>query len=194
MQQTINTTQINECTIVGDVLDDTGDDGTFLQAFHQFCTFFAHRCFNNSTAGQDNIVTFTVEFDDLEFKGLAFIRGSVFHWAGIDQGTRKESTDAIGQDGQASLDLAVDNAGNDFARFHGFFKCQPRSQAFGLVTGQDCVTETVFKGFNGNRNEITDIDFDFADVVLEFINRNECFRLQARIDNYKIVVDADNFS
>ena len=75
-----------------------------------------------------------------------------------------------------------------------FFKSQPGSEAFGLVTGQDGVAVTVFKRFNRNGNVITDVDFKFANVVFEFFDRNERFGFQAGVNDDKVVVDTDDFS
>jgi len=49
VQQAVDTTEVNECTVVGKVLDNTFDFLTFLQIFQQLISFFAVLLLNNST-------------------------------------------------------------------------------------------------------------------------------------------------
>jgi hypothetical protein len=193
VQQAVDATQINERTVVGDVLDDTGDDGAFLQGFHQLGALFAHRGFDHGAARQHHVVALAVQLDDLEFQGLAFERGGVLDRTGVDQRTRQEGTDAVGQNGQAALDLAIDGTGDDLAGLHRLFQREPRCQTLGLVARQDGVAETVFQGFDRNGDEVADVDFDFAVVVLEFFNRDEGFGLQAGVDDHEVVIQAHDF-
>ena len=50
VQQAIDATQIDECAVFGDVLDDALDGRAFFQGFHQLGAFFAHRGFDHRTA------------------------------------------------------------------------------------------------------------------------------------------------
>jgi hypothetical protein len=75
VQQAVDAAQVHERTVVGDVLDDTLDDGAFLQGFHQLGALFAHGGFDHGAARQHHVVALAVQLDDLEFQGLAFVRG-----------------------------------------------------------------------------------------------------------------------
>jgi len=44
-----------------------------------------------------------------------------------------------------------------------------------------------------DRDEVAHLDFDFALVVLEFLERHEGFRLQTGVDHHVVVVDAHDF-
>jgi len=193
VQQAVDAAQVDERTVVGDVLDDAGDHGAFFQRFHQLRTLFAHRCFDDGATRQHDVVTLAVQLDDLEFEGLAFERGGVLDRTGVDQRTRQECADAVGQDGQAALDFAIDGAGDDLARLHCFFQSQPRCQALGLVARQDGIAETVFQRFDGHGNEVANLDFQFALVILEFFDRDESFRLQACVDDHEVVIQTHDF-
>src|SRR4030095_14717865 len=46
----------------------------------------------------------------------------------------------------------------------------------------DGVSVAVFDGVDGNGDEVTGLHFDFALVVLEFVDRNVGFRFQAGVD------------
>src|SRR5690606_22893207 len=47
VQQTIDTAQVDECAVVGDVLDHTLDHSTFAERFEQFLALFAHAGFKD---------------------------------------------------------------------------------------------------------------------------------------------------
>ena len=51
----------------------------------------------------------------------------------------------------------------------------------------------VFERLDGDGDEIAGLDFDFAAVVLEFLDRDEALGLEAGIDDDEVVVDADDF-
>ena len=50
VQQAVDTAQVHECTVFGDVLDHTIDDRAFFQSLHQLGALFAHRSFHHSAA------------------------------------------------------------------------------------------------------------------------------------------------
>ena len=51
----------------------------------------------------------------------------------------------------------------------------------------------VFERFDGHADEIARLDFDFAEVVVEFLDRDDAFGLEAGVDDHEVVVDADDF-
>ena len=111
----------------------------------------------------------------------------------VDQRTGQEGADAVDQNGQAALDLAAGGAGDEFAGFQGLFQAHPGSQALGGVTRQDGVAVTVFDGADGHRNEVTDLDFDFALVVLELFHWHVGFGLEASVHDDEVVLNAHDF-
>src|SRR5690554_6309877 len=114
VQQAVYAAQVNERTVVGEVLDDTLDNLAFLQGFQQGFALGAVLGFEYGTAGNDNVVALLVQLDDLEFQFLAFQVRGIANRTDIDQGTRQERTDGVDVDGKATLDLAVDDALDDF--------------------------------------------------------------------------------
>ena len=47
VQQAVDAAEIHECAVVGDVLDDTLDDGAFLEGFEELLTLFTHGSFEH---------------------------------------------------------------------------------------------------------------------------------------------------
>jgi hypothetical protein len=107
---------------------------------------------------------------------------------------RQEGADAVDQHREAALDLAAGGAGDELAGFQRFLQGQPGSQALGLVARQDGVAVAVFDGVDGHRHEVADLDFDFALVALEFLDRYIGLGLEAGVDHDEAVLDAHDFS
>ena len=194
VEQAVNAAQINERTVVGDVLDDALDDGAFLERLEELGAFFAHVGFDDGAAGDDNVVALTIKLNDLEFEGLAFVRRRVLDRTGVDERTREEGANAVGHDGETALDLARDRTGDELARFESLFEVHPGGEALGLVAGKDRVAVAVFNGLDGNRDEVARLDGDFTLVILELFDGHVGFALQTGVHDDEVVVDADDFS
>ena len=194
VEKAVDTAEVNEGTVVGDVLDDTLNDGAFLERFEELGAFFAHVGFNNSAAGNHDVVALAIELDNLEFEGLAFVRRRILDRTGVDEGTREEGADAVGHDGKTALDLARNRTGNEFTGFESLFEVHPGSEALGLVAAEDGVAVAVFNGFDSNRDEVARLDGNFTTVVLEFVDRHIGFALEAGVNDDKVVVNTNDFS
>ena len=111
----------------------------------------------------------------------------------VDQRTGQERADAVDHDGEAALDLAGDEAGDDRALLHRRFEVVPGLEALGLVARQAGLAVAVLERLDGDGDEIAGLDLDFAVVVLEFLDRDEAFGLQSGVDDDDVEVDADDF-
>ena len=105
----------------------------------------------------------------------------------------QEGADAVDQHGQAALDLAAGGAGDELAGLQGLFQRHPRCEALGLVARQDGVAVAVFDGVDGHGDEVADLDFEFALVVLELVDRHVGFGLEAGVDDDEVVFDTHDF-
>lgn len=72
MQQAVNAAQINECTVVSEVLNDTFNFHAFLQVFQQLIALCAVFGFDNGTTRNNNVVALLIQLDYFEFKLFAF--------------------------------------------------------------------------------------------------------------------------
>src|SRR5581483_10957578 len=108
VQQAVDSAQIDESTVVRDVLDYTLHDGAFLQAFEQLLALLALAGLENRPPRHHDVVALAVELDDLELELLAFVGIGVLDRADVHQRAGKEGADAVDHHGQAALDLAVD--------------------------------------------------------------------------------------
>lgn len=193
VQQAVDAAEVDERTVFGDVLDHTAHDCAFLQGLHQLGALFAHAGLDHCAAREHHVVALAVELDDLEFEGLVLVRGQVLDRTGVDQRARQEGADAVDQDGQAALDLAARRAGDEVAGFERLLERQPRGQALGGVAGEDGVAVAVLDAADGHGDEIAGLDFEFALVVLELLDRHVGLGLEAGVDHDVVVLDAHDF-
>ena len=192
VEQAVDAAEVDERAVLGDVLDHAVDDRAFAQRLHQLGALFAHRRFDDGTARQHDVVALAVELDDLELHRLALERAHVLDRTRVEERARQEGADAVDEDGQAALDLAVDGAGDELARLERVLEREPRGEALGLVAREDGVAVAVLDGVDRDRDEIAGLHFELALVVLEFVDRNVGFRLEAGIDDDEAVLDADD--
>jgi hypothetical protein len=110
VQQAVDAAEVDECAVVGDVLDDALDDGAFLEVLEQLLALFAHGGFEHGTARHHDVVALAVELDDLELEflpsyGVVSLTGRI----STSEPGRKARM-PLDHDGQAALDLAGDGA------------------------------------------------------------------------------------
>ncbi len=194
VQQAIDATQIDECAVIGEVLDDALDLLAFLQRFQQSFTLGGVLGFQDTATGNDNVVALLVQLDDLEFQLFAFQVRGIAHWTDVNQGTWQERTDAVNVDSEAAFNLTVDNALDHFLSCESRFQNDPAFSALGFFTGQLGFTKAIFNRVQRNVNFVTDVDVQFASVVVELLKRDECFRLQTSVNGYpaSLVIDIND--
>ena len=167
VQQAVNTAQIYECTIVGQVLNDTFNRLTFLQVSQQLFTFLAVSSFQNGTTGNNHVVTLGVELDHFEFQLFTFQVQGVTYRTDINQRTWQEGADVFQFNSEATFDLTVDNTHNHFVSFEGFFQLFPAFSTLGFFTRQFGFTEAIFYSFQRNVSFVTDFNFQFTFFIQE---------------------------
>src|SRR5471032_2152470 len=177
VQQAINAAQINECTVVSEVLNDTFNFHAFLQVFQQLIALCAVLRLNYCTTGNNNVVAFLVQFDDFELKIFAFEMQRVANRTNVYQRTWQERTDTVQLNSETAFNFTVDNTGNSCRFFVSFF------------TGQQSFTEAVFDSVQRNINFVANLDFQFALCVFELFCRDCRLRFQTGVNQYDIFVD-----
>jgi hypothetical protein len=193
VQQAIDAAEVDERTVVGDVLDDALDDGAFLQVFQQLLALFTHAGFEHGTARNHHVVALAVELDDLEFVFLAFEGRGVLDRTRIDQRTGEEGADAIDHDGQAALDLAGDQTLDQGAVGQGLVEIVPGGDALGLFAREARCAVAVFEHLDRDQDEIARLGFEFAAFIVEFLDGNHAFGLESGVDDHEVLVDANDF-
>ena len=187
VQQAVDAAQVDERAVVGDVLDDALDHGAFGQGLQQRLRAL-RPWLASSTARRDTTTLLRLRSSLMTLNSiLAFERRRVLDRADIHQRTRQEGADAVDHDGQAALDLAADHARDERRLFPGPFPGPSRRRgawpcrATGVVSPKPSSSD-----FDGDLDEIADLDFEFAAIVAEFFDGDEAFGLQSGVDDDEI--------
>ena len=114
------------------------------------------------------------------------------HGTHVNQGARQERANGVDVDGKATLDLAVDNSGDNFVGLVCGFEVFPCLGALGLLAGQFGLAETVFNGLQRHLHFVADIECAVASRVGELRPGDNALGLQARVNGDPLVVDVDN--
>src|SRR5690606_11056058 len=72
VQQAVDAAEVDERTVVGEVLDHALDDRVLLQALHELFALGAELALDHGAARDHDVVALAIELDDLELQLLAF--------------------------------------------------------------------------------------------------------------------------
>ena len=192
VQQAIDAAEVDERTVIGEVLDHAAHHCAFLQIVHERIALGRELLFDHRTTRHHNVVALLVELDDLELERLAFQVGGVAHGAHIDQRTGEEGADVFEFDGEAALDPAGDDAGDDFLIGEGFLEARPGAGTLGLFARQAGFAGAVFDGIPGDLNLIAGLDFEFTAFIAELLDGDIGFGLQSDVHEHHVVADIDD--
>ena len=192
VQQAVDAAQVNERTIIGDVLDDAVDDLAFGQRLDETGALFGTGFFQNGATRHDDVAATTVHLENLEGLRNVHQRGDIAHGADIDLAAGQERDGAVEIDGEAALDAAEDHAFDALAFAEFIFQLVPCGFAACAVARQHRFAIGIL--------DPVDIDFDFvADLqamVLtgggELAQRHAAFRLQTDVDDGLVVFDCSD--
>src|SRR6202158_2321479 len=84
VQQAVNAAEINERTVIGDVLDHAVDDLTLFEVLHQFLALLGAGLFENRAARHHDVAAAAVHLEDLERLRIVHQRCDVANWTDID--------------------------------------------------------------------------------------------------------------
>src|SRR5438552_3469149 len=193
MQQAVDSAQVDERPVVGDVLDDALDGGACLKVREQRLALGALRGFQHGAARDDDVVPLAVELDDLELHLLALVGQGVLDGADVHERPGQKSADAVGHHGEAALHLAGDDPFHERAGFERLLQVEPGRETLRLVARQARLSVAVLERFDRDAGEIAGLDLDLALVVLELLEGDEGFGLEAGVDDDVVHIHADDF-
>jgi hypothetical protein len=110
VQQAVDAAEVDERTVIGDVLDDAVDNLAFFEVLDDFRTLFSAGFFKNGTTRNDDVAATLVHLEDFEGLRVVHQRGYVADRTDVDLRTRQEGNGAVEIDGEATLDLVEDHA------------------------------------------------------------------------------------
>ncbi len=112
VQQAIDAAEIDERTVIGDVLHHAGQDLAFLEVGDQLVAGFGAALLEHGAARDHDVAARAVHLQDLERLRRAHQRADIAHRADIHLAAGQERDGAVEVDGEAALHAAEDHAGD----------------------------------------------------------------------------------
>jgi hypothetical protein len=137
VQQAVDTAEVHEGTVFGDVLDHTVHDVAFGQLADNLGALLGAGFFKDGAARDDDVATAAIHLEDLERLLEAHQRAGVAHGAHIDLRAGQERHGAAQIDGEAALHAAEDRAFDALFAGIGLFQTVPGGFALGHLAGDD---------------------------------------------------------
>ena len=148
VQQTIDSTEVHEGAVIGDVLDGTVHDRPFGDHLHGVLALALALLLQQHSARENDVTALLVELDDLEVVGLTNHTVQVLHWTQVHLRTWKEGFHT-NVNTQATLDAGNNKATYGFVSVHCFRDLVPSLHKVGLLLG-----ETQRAGFLGHAVQV----------------------------------------
>ncbi len=189
VQQAVDAAEVNERTVIGDVLDDAVNNLAFFEVLNDFRTLLGTGLFENRTARNDDVAATLVHLEDFEGLRVVHQRRYVADRTNVDLRTRKEGNSAVEIDREAALDLVEDNAFNALASFELGFELDPALFAASLLARQNGFAQSVFDALDINFDFVADFQRAVLGLGTEFLERNAAFDLEANVNNRDILFD-----
>ena len=154
VEQAVDAAEVDECTEVGDVLDDALPHLILLQLLHELLALAGALVLEDHAARDDDVAAALVELDDLELELLAEQLVDVRHATERDLRAGEERVDAHEVDDHAALDLLDERA---FDRLVGLVRdadLLPHAHEVGFLLRKDDRAFLIL--------EVLEQDFDFV--------------------------------
>ncbi len=195
VEQAVDAAQIDERTVVGDVLDRAVDDGADLDLLERLAAPLAPLLLQEDPAGQHDVAATLVELDDLELGAGSDEPVQVLDGPQVDLRAGQERLDAD-VDGQAALDAGHDGALDDLVVVHGLLDLVPGLHQVGLLLGEDELTVGALERLEVDLDLVADSDAEGSVLgrflVAELPLGDHAFRLVVDVDDDVVVRHADD--
>ena len=182
VQKAVDTAEIDESTVLGDVLHHALEDLAFLEVGEQLGAGLGARFLENGAPGNDDIAAPAVHLEDLERLGRAHQRADIAHRTNVDLASGQERDGAGEVDGEAALNASEDGSGHSSVIGEGAFELGPGFLAAGTLAAENGLAVPIFHAFEVDLDAIAGLDFRFLPGRGEFLQCDSSFGLEAHID------------
>ena len=189
VQQAVDAAQIDERTVIGDVLDDAIDDLAFLEAGDDLGALLGARFLEHGAARNHDVAAPAIHLEDLERLVLMHQRADVTHGANVDLAARQKRHRAVEVDREATLDLVEDDAFDLLAGFELLLETGPAFLAAGFVARQNRFTQRILHALEIDFDLVTDLQLGRLAADAELAHRDAAFHLEADVDHGQIFFD-----
>src|SRR3979411_2401530 len=162
MQQAVDAAEIDERTVIGDVLDDAVDDLALFEILYQFLTLFGAGFFEHRAARHHDVAAAAIHLENLGRLRIVHQGREVADRPDVDLRTRQEGPRAVEIDGEAALDLIEDDAVNLLVVVEGLLELAPTFLAARLVARQHGFAERILDAVEEHLDFVANLEFAFA--------------------------------
>ena len=192
VQEPVDATEVNESTVVREVLDQAVQRLPFFKRRQQCLALFAVFLLQHGAPGNHNVVALLVELDDFEFEWLAFQMRGFPERTNIHKGTGQEGAYVTDIDGKAAFDAAVDYTFHQFIVGEGLFKHLPGLGAARLFPRHAGFTAAVVDDFHDDLDLVADAENELPVLVKKLTFGNTAFGFQAGVNDNPFVVNINH--
>ena len=193
VQEAVDTAEIDEGAIFGDVLDDALDDLALLEIGDDLRAALGTRLLEHRAARDDDIAAPPIHLQDLEGLRLVHQRADIAHRADIDLAPRQEGHGAVEIDGVAALHRGEDDALHLLIGLESLLELAPALLAACLLARDHRFAERVLDAVEINLDLVADLEPPILAGGQEFLQRHAAFGLEADIDDGHILLDRDDY-
>ena len=193
VQQAVDTAEVEERTVVGDVLDGTLEHFAFLHVGHDFITAADGTFIGHGAAADNQVVALAVQFHHLEFQRDVHERCCIGDRLGVQLAAGQEAQYAGDIHHETALDLAEDDALDGLASLVGVLEGGQDFFAAGLFAAEAGFGLAVIEGLVEHVDHVADLDLDFGGFeIFEFLERDTAFAFQTDIQRDAFAIHFDN--
>ncbi len=192
VEQAVDTAEIDERAVVGDVLDHALEHLAFLEVRDQLGALGSPGLLEDGAARDDDVAARPVHLEDHEGLRGAHERRDVAHGADVDLAARQERHGARQVDREAALHAAEDGAGDALGLLEGLLELLPGFFAAGLLARQHDLAVDVLVALDEDLDLVARGEFRRLSGRGEFLERNPALGLEADVDQREVALDRND--
>ena len=183
VQQAIDPAEIDERAVIGDVLDDAGEDFALGERVERVLLLLRVLLFEEHFAREHDVAALLVDLDDAHAQLLAAQGVEIANGANVDLRAGEERADADVH-GEPTLDALDDAADDDLALGIGLLDLVPDLHLLGFFAREDDVAFAVFGALEQHVDGVARLDGDLARLVDELVHGDDPLGLVADVDDH----------
>src|SRR6185437_6190878 len=192
MQQAVDAAEVDERTVIGDVLHHAVDDLALFEVQHELLTLLGAGLFEDRAARHDDVAATAIHLEDLERLRVVHQRGNVADRTNVDLAARQERHGAVEIDREAALDLVEDDALDLLVALERLLELAPALLATRLVARQHRFAERVLDPLEIHLDGVADFEVALPARAGELADRNATLGLEADVDDGHVLLDGDD--
>ena len=186
VDESVNTTEVNEYTIRCDILNSTLENLTLLKLRDDLLALSLELCLDECLVRNNNIAELLIDLNNLELHCLAYEYVVVTYWVYVNLAAWKECLDAEYVNDHTTLSAALDVTLNDLLIIKSSVNTLPRLAEASLLVRKDQLTLLVFLILYVNLYNVTDLKIW---VVAELACCDDTIALVTDVNNNFLLVN-----